>query len=203
MAKKVINLEAATVAFDFSKDKLANGEAGPVIVLAAKDVPGFGTVTGTALHALLHGLSQKIGDSYANAKNQPNPVDWAVKQVSDLIESIRKAVWNAGRSGEGVSRVSILARALHRIKVAAGEPSTEAEAQAFVDSLSLDAEGKETKESIAAGKAKIAEYKSKKKVAKVIAQLQLEDAQAKLARAQAKAAAGETDEEEDDEDGEE
>ena len=187
MAKKVISLEAGTVSFDFSKDKLANGEAGPVLAISASQVPGFGTVTGVALHALLHGVSQKVGDSYANAKNQSNPVDWAVKQVQDVIASIIGGVWNAGRTGEGATRVSILARAMHRIKVAAGEPSTEAEAQALVDSL--------TKE-------QVAEYKSKKKIARMLETIRVEDATARLERAKAKAAAGESDEEDDEGDAE-
>lgn len=187
MAKKVIDVEKGTVSFDFSKD------GGEVFVLEAAKVPGFGNVTGTALHAMLHGFSQKIGDSYANAKNQPNPVEWAQQQVRDLIASIMGGVWNAGRTGDGAARVSILARALFRIQLATWEPGTkdadgneipeptEAAAQAFVDSL--------TKE-------QVAEYKGKKKVARMLDTIRLEDAQARLERAKAKAAAGEADDEE-------
>lgn len=178
MAKKVINLEAGTVSFDFTKD------GGEVHVISAADVPGFvpGTV-GAALHALLHGISQKVGDSYANAKNAADPVAWAQDQVKTLISSIKQGIWNAGRTGEGAVRVSLLARAMHRIKLAGGEESTELEAQAFVDSL--------TKE-------QVAEFKSKKKIAREMDKIRLEDAKAKLERAEKRAAAGLADEDDED-----
>lgn len=184
MAKKIINLEAGTVSFDFTKD------GGPVLSIAANEIPGFVEgLSGAALQGLLHGISQKGGDSYAAAKNQPNPVQWAVEQVTGVLKSIRDGIWNAGRTGEGGTRVSLLARALHRLKVAAGEESSEAEAQAFVDEMEAAADGKE----------RIAALKAKKKVARMLDTIRLEDAQKALERAQAKAAAAGTDEEDDEE----
>lgn len=169
MAKKVINVEAATVTFDFTKD---GGEA---FVLKAGDIPGFGVLEGTALHALLHGVSQKVGDSYANAKNQPNPLEWAQAQVKAVIAAIVGGNWNVGRTGEGAIRVSLLARAIHAVKTAAGEEASLESCQEFVDSL--------TKE-------QVAEYKGKKKIARAMDTLRAADAEAKLARAKAKLAAG-------------
>jgi len=185
MAKKIIDLAAATVTFDFTKD------GGEKFVIAANQVPGCESVSGTALHAMLHGLSQKIGDAYAAAKSQPNPLAWAQDQVKATIASIVAGVWNAGRTGEGTAKVSILARALHRVKLAAGDTeSSEAAAQAYLDELEAQPDGK----------AQIAALRAKKKVAKMLDTIRLEDAQKRLERAKAKAAAGDTSEDEEDED---
>lgn len=178
MAKKIVNLEHGTVTFDFTKD------GGETFVIDAAQVPGYGTVSGVALQALLHGLSQKIGDAYASAKGQANPLAWAQEQVRETIASIIGGTWNAGRSGDGAARVSILARALHAIKVAAGQESTEAEAQAYLDGL----------EKAEDGKAQIAALKEKKAVKAALARIRLADAQKRLERA-AKAAEGISDEE--------
>ncbi len=173
MAKKIVNLETATVEFDFTKD------GGEKLAVALSELPAE-----IVQRLALHGLSQKGGDSYAAAKNQANPVAWAQEQVKGIIESLKKGVFNAGRTGEGTARVSILARALHNLKIAAGEASTEAEAQAFVDSLS---------------KEQVAEYKGKKKVARELDKIRLADAKARLERAEKAAAAGLSDEEDGDE----
>jgi hypothetical protein len=175
--------EAVGVCFDFTKD---GGEKHTIL---ASEVPGYvDGLSGTALHGLLHGISQKGGDSYAVAKNQANPLAWAQEQVKAVIDSIKKGVWNAGRTGEGGVRVSILARALHRIKAAAGDTeSSEAAAQAYLDELEKQADGK----------AQIAAIRAKKKVARMLDTLRLEDAQKRLERAQKAAAAGVTDEDED------
>lgn len=172
MAKKVVNLEAKAVTFDFTKD------GGAAIVATLAELPES-IITRLALH----GLSQKAGDAYANAAKQSDPVKWAQEQVAAVIKGLKEGVFNAGRTGEGAAKVSILARALHAIKLAAGDSeSTEAAAQAFVDTL--------TKE-------QVAEYKTKKKVAKMLDQIRLADAKARLERAEKKAAgsAGLSDEE--------
>lgn len=182
MAKKVVNLEAKAVAFDFTKD------GGPKVEIALADLPAD-IVTRLALH----GLSQKVGDSYANAKNQADPVKWAVDQVAAVIKGLVGGVFNAGRTGEGATKVSMLARALHRIKLAAGDSESTAEAaQAFID-------GDGTPENPGLTKEQIAEYKSKKKVAKMLDVIRLEDAQERLDRAQKKATASAGLSEEDDE----
>lgn len=180
MAKKIVNLEARAVSFDFTKD------GGAVVNVGLADLPAD-IVTRLALH----GLSQKCGDSYANAKNQADPVAWAVEQVQGVIKGLIAGVFNAGRTSDGTVKVSMLARALHRIKLAAGDAESTAEAaQAFID-------GDGTAENPGLTKEQISEYKSKKKVAKMLDTIRLEDAQVRLKRATAKAAAsaGLTDEE--------
>lgn len=178
MAKKVVNVEAGTVTFDFTKD------GGESIVASIASLPAA-----IVQRLALHGLSQKVGDSYANAAKQSNPLEWAMGEAKAVIESLTKGVFNAGRTGDGAARVSILARALHAIKVAAGDSeSTEAAAQAYLDEL----------EKLEDGKAQIAALKSKKKVARMLDQIRLADAKAKLERAAARAAAGEAADDEDD-----
>jgi|SRR5690606_24577349 len=178
---------AAGVAFDFTKD------GGEKFLIFASQIPGYvAGLSGTALHALLHGVSQKGGDSYAAAKSQPNPLEWAQEQVKETIAAILKGVWNTGRTGEGTPKVSILARALHRIKLAAGDTeSTEQTVQAYLDELEKQPDGK----------AQITALRSRKKVAKMLDIIRLEDAQKRLERAKAKAAAagGDEDEDEDEE----
>jgi hypothetical protein len=176
---------AAGVAFDFTQD------GGEKFLIFASQIPGYVEgLTGTALHALLHGVSQKGGDSYAAAKSQANPLEWAQSQVKEVIAAITKGIWNTGRTGEGTAKVSILARALHRVKLAAGDTeSTEQAAQAYLDEL----------EKLPDGKAQIAALRAKKKVAKMLDTIRLEDAQKRLERAKARAAAV-ADEEDEDED---
>jgi len=182
MAKKKVNLETASVVFDFTKD---GGEA---LTIRADQIPGYVPLTGTALQTFLHGISQKVGDSYASAKKQADPVNWSMAQVRAQLQSLVDGIFNPGRTGEAAVKVSILARAIHRVKTLAGEDSTELAAQAFVDTL--------TKE-------QAAEYRSKKKISRALDAIRLEDATARLARAQAKAEAGDDGEDDEDEDGEE
>jgi hypothetical protein len=174
------------IEFSFKADVTDENKnpVGPVVQVQLADLPA------KIVHLLaLHGLSQKVGDSYAAALKEggKDPVAWSVQQVNDVLKGLKEGIFNAGRSGGGAPRVSLLARALHAIKVAAGEVSTEAEAQAYVEALEAQPDGK----------AQIAELKSKKKVARMLDTIRLEDAAAKLARAQAKVAAGGEDDEED------
>lgn len=72
----------------------------------------------------IHGAGQKIGDSYASAASQTDPLAFAKAQVQDLIKQLYapehggESVWrsNAGSSGP---RVNDLAVALARVS---GEP---------------------------------------------------------------------------------
>lgn len=47
--------------------------------------------------AMIHGLSQKLGDSYAGALN----VSEAIQRFTDTLESLRAGTWNSGRTGMG------------------------------------------------------------------------------------------------------
>lgn len=60
----------------------------------------------------LHGLSQKLGDSYAGCKGD---VDEAVKLATSVSERLSNGEFNAKREGSGVGRVTALARAVAEI----------------------------------------------------------------------------------------
>lgn len=60
--------------------------------------------------AALHGVSQKIGDSYAGSKT----VDEAIEKAEALIENLMEGTWI--NRAEGAVRTTVLAEALHRAK---------------------------------------------------------------------------------------
>lgn len=63
---------------------------------------------------MLHGASQKIGDSYAGAKGN---FAEAFKSASDIVEQLKQGVWRSARGeGEPVARLAELAEAISRIK---------------------------------------------------------------------------------------
>lgn len=101
-AKKVINQQDRTVTFEF-----ANGDT-LVIGLSAL---GENMVTRLALH----GVAQKVGDSYANAIS----VDEAIANATEAVDKLRRGDWTTKASG------GILAIALARV---AGRSIAEAQA---------------------------------------------------------------------------
>lgn len=66
----------------------------------------------------LHGLSQKIGDSYAGAE-----LNEAHELAGSVVERLTAGEWTQAREGGGVSRVSMLVEAL---AAATGKTSDEA-----------------------------------------------------------------------------
>lgn len=46
---------------------------------------------------MLHGASQKIGDSYSGAES----VDEAYEAASETLENLRRSIWSAGRESTG------------------------------------------------------------------------------------------------------
>ena len=48
--------------------------------------------------AMLHGLSQKLGDSYANAQGD---VEWAYNQFLEVFQNIQAGDWNRKATGDG------------------------------------------------------------------------------------------------------
>lgn len=63
------------------------------------------------LQLALHGLSQKVGDSYASAES----VDDAVKAAKRVVEDLTAGNWSVRKAGEGAPRTTLLAEALARI----------------------------------------------------------------------------------------
>lgn len=119
------------------------------------------------LQAMFHGLSQKIGDSYAGAGSEPNPEEYAKACVKETIEQLYAGAWRAAGGGGG-SRASILVLAFAAVSGQSVE-----EAAAFIESLSDDDK-------------KALQAKPKIKVA--IAKIKLERQQAALEKAEKAAA---------------
>lgn len=80
---------------------------------------------------MLHGIAQKLGDSYAGAKGDYST---AIQNVEDIIEQLRAGVWRAARGeGDARPRLAELAEAIARIKGAALEAATAAVEKATDD----------------------------------------------------------------------
>lgn len=63
----------------------------------------------------LHGLSQKLGDSYAGAGQEENPVAVITANVTGLIDQLKAGTWSSRSGGGGGPRVTLLAEAIHRV----------------------------------------------------------------------------------------
>ena len=98
IAKKVVHFDIGQVEFEF-----VNGE---VVIGTLSDFPAE-MVTRLATH----GLSQKLGDSYASAGDKGMTVEGCAQGVRDIIANLHQSVWSAG----GGSGTSILAEALARL----------------------------------------------------------------------------------------
>lgn len=96
-ASKKVNLDASTVTFSF-----ANGKTETVGI----NEPG---IDGLLAQLALHGLSQKLGDSYASAQT----VDEAYKEFMDTVGVLRRGEWSERREGVGPT-VSMIDEAIER-----------------------------------------------------------------------------------------
>lgn len=64
----------------------------------------------------LHGLSQKLGDSYAGAGQEESPAAVVEANVTSLLDQLKQGVWSSrSGGGGGGARVTILAEAIHRV----------------------------------------------------------------------------------------
>lgn len=102
MPKKNANFEAQTIGFDF-------GDAGELAVAMA-DLP-----VEIVANLAVHGLSQKLGDSYAGAKGAVEELDmtadeWARAQVESVFKQLAEGNWTTRTPGG--TQVTDLARAL-------------------------------------------------------------------------------------------
>lgn len=68
----------------------------------------------TKFRALVHGISQKVGDSYAGAKAEENPLAFAKESAAATIAQILNGDWRAASTGGG-PRVTDLAVAFSRV----------------------------------------------------------------------------------------
>lgn len=124
-----------------------------------------------AVRLIVHALSQKIGDSYANASKAENPLAFAQEQIAGTIKQIKEGLWRVVSEG-GVGRASLLARALARVTGKSVE-----EAQGVVDLNSdLDDDGKPSE----AGKAWLKAMRADARLKNAMDEINKEDAKAKL-----------------------
>jgi hypothetical protein len=61
----------------------------------------------------LHGLSQKIGDSYAGAAAEPNPTKYSFEQIEDVIGQLKRGEWRV--TAAGGPKATLLAKAIARV----------------------------------------------------------------------------------------
>jgi hypothetical protein len=115
---------------------------------------------------MLHGASQKIGDSYAQAASTNDPLAFAKTAVKDMIAQLYKGEWRG--TVEGAPRVNELAVAISR---ATGESLEDAVALV----AELDDAGKK-------------EWRNKAKIKVELAKIALEKQTAKLKAAEEAAA---------------
>jgi hypothetical protein len=101
IAVKVLDLEDNAVEFTFTGQE-------PILVKASDfsaDVQA---------HFMLHGMSQKLGDSYSSAKGD---VAVAMESFKSCLEQLKNGDWRAARGeGEAKPRTTELASAVARIK---------------------------------------------------------------------------------------
>lgn len=123
----------------------------------------------TKFRAMVHGVSQKIGDSYAGAKAEENPLAFAKAAAQETIAQVLRGDWRAAR--ESGPRVTDLAVAASRV---AGQTL-----EAAIEWLgTLD-------------ETQTKEFRNKPKIKAALAQIGAEKAIAKAAKMQAAADAAE------------
>jgi hypothetical protein len=108
---------------------------------------------------MVHGASQKIGDSYAGAKSESDPVAFAKTAVSETIDQIVKGLWRVTASGG--PRVTDLATVFAKVNGFSIEEAVE-----FVGGLTdEDVKALRKKPKIAAGLATLAAERAVAKAA--------------------------------------
>ena len=129
---------------------------------------------------IVHGLSQKGGDSYASAGKEENPLAAAKAWLKETLEQVRKGDWRV--TAVGGFRATLLAKALARVT-----GKTIEEAQGVVDLHSeLDDDGKPSE----AGKAWLKAMRANEQIKAASAAITLEEQEAKKAKLKAQAAKG-------------
>lgn len=162
----------------------ANPEADAGVAFVAADGSVLGSIRLADIPAemrdrlALHGISQKVGDSYAGAAEADNPAAYVADAIKETLKQISENAWRVTQAGG--FRVSLLARALAR---AAGQ--TPEAAQAVIDHNSqLDDDGKPSDE----GKAWLKELRADEAIKSAVAAIKLEDAEKAKAKLKEQAA---------------
>lgn len=102
IATRAVDVPAGTITFKF-------GHGEEIVVNANELTPDI------QKHLMLHGLSQKLGDSYSDADGNSTV---AVGMLKGVLEGLQKGVWTTRTPGEGKGG-GLLAEALSR---ATGKP---------------------------------------------------------------------------------
>ena len=111
IATKVLDQEDIAVEFTFTGQE-------PILVKASDFSPEIQT------HFMLHGISQKVGDSYSGAKGD---IAGAMASFAACLEQLKAGDWRASRGeGESKPRTTELASAVARIKGVEVEVAAEA-----------------------------------------------------------------------------
>lgn len=121
LAKKTPNEEAGTVTFEFTD--------GRTITVNVNDLPD-----NVRNIATLHGVSQKVGDSYAGAET----VDEAYEAATDVVKNLQEGNWRVRAEGGvgGAARATMLVEALFRATAAEGNPKTMDECEELIADMS-------------------------------------------------------------------
>lgn len=121
VAKKDTDLTKGTVTFTFSNGGVVVAGVGKL----SKDIQA---------HLMLHGLAQKVGDSYAGAEN----ADEAQKFATETLADLEKGSWTTRAASSG-PKISLLAEAVARLRKVTIDKATE-----VITGLNATDEGKET-----------------------------------------------------------
>lgn len=108
--QKEYDLDTGIVEFAFGNGKVLN-------------IDSNGIPEDTRKQLMLHGISQKVGDSFAGVKG--NFVE-GIANASDVITQLLNGVWKADREGDARPRLAELAAAIARIKGVPLEAATAA-----------------------------------------------------------------------------
>lgn len=122
--------------------------------------------------AAMHGIAQKVGDTYNDAKS----IDDAQEECEKMIERLQDGIWVTEKKASG-PRIGVLVEALARVLEAADRP---ADRVALANALKGDA-------------AKQKYWKDQAPVAAMITKVEIENKQAKLKDLTKEAKSAETD----------
>lgn len=105
MTKKALNLETGTITITFDDTESRTFDSNELSDTIRERL-------------MIHGLSQKLGDSYSGTKSVResggDPIAFAKENVSGVWDSLLEGEWSV--RGEGSARVTYLIRALSEFK---------------------------------------------------------------------------------------
>lgn len=107
---KEYDLDTGNVEFTFGNGK--------VLTIDSNAIPEE-----TRKQLMLHGISQKVGDSFAGVKGN---FAEGVQNAEEVIAQLLNGVWKADRDGDAKPRLAELAEAIARIKSVPLEAATKA-----------------------------------------------------------------------------